>query len=38
MSPEEIVLKITETSLSALGMFFMYRLAVLALNNKKTGQ
>lgn len=36
MTFEEIIFKILETGLGALGMFLMYRIAILALQNGKT--
>lgn len=36
MTFEELVFKILETGLGALGMFLMYRIAILALKNGKT--
>ena len=38
MSAENNIFQLVETSLSALCIFLMYRIAVLALNNKKTSQ
>lgn len=36
MTFEEVIFKILETGLGALGMFLMYRIAILALNHKQT--
>ena len=38
MAPDELLLKLAETSLSGLVVFLMYRLAIAALNNKKNSQ
>jgi len=35
MTFEEMIFRLAELSLASLGMFLMYRVAILALNNKK---